>query len=477
MYEKIEPAANQISNLNLLCLLEKINLLADINSRKIFLKLYESNDFNIMFRQTSIKPESLGIADFLYLHRDEFKVDVNAKGPSKKGALDFAIEKNSKPNTLFLLKLKEIEVNDLVRERIKDKFGQDFRTVNIAPHYLSLGDKLIKMNSSVKKLTDDYSRKLSTLTEDLKIKILHVNKQIKSLNSVSGDERAQIHQTILNDMHRFVEQYLIELNKLSPEYDDFEETFNQYLPYSYAQEKILQGNEFAKNQLNSSMKNTCLHNRTGLEETAKAVRHNKMALINNFDEVMSLFVLVLVLFKESSFPSITLHSEEDKDPEQSTQVHEINKPLVSQPSQEKHTSPKPSSQNTLSNTNNSSSKKTANQSNIKASSNAKSKIETVSDASDSKLDRLKELHEELTQLKQKGQVKLTTFQSILKKISNEMALQIKPTKKGFMVKSTNPNPFSFHTPHKDKGVDKATIESMKDLIEKEINTVNNSSLK
>jgi len=437
-----------------LTLLEKINNLCDGNSRKIFLQFYEQKEFNIMFRQTATRPENLEIADFLYLNREEFKIDVNAKGKSNKNALDFAIEKSSKANVLFLLKLKETEVDNLMRDKINNKFGQDFRTTNIAPNYVSLGDKLIMMHSRVKQYTTDYSKNLSTLVDDLKTKSLNNLDQVKSINS--EDEFIEIRLNLFFIMRTFVDNYLLELSKLSNEFEDFEDLFNLYLPYSYAQEKLLNGNEIAKSNMNSTMKNTCLHNRKCLEETAAGVRHNKMALISNFDEVMQLFILNLTLFEKQSTPSININpkDEDDSNPQ-------INEPDMPEPSQENQHSPGLSSSNPTS-------KHHLNKPNSKANSGL--------DIPNAKLDRLKSICDELNQLKQKGQVKLSAFHSIIKNLSKEIDLQIKPTKKGFMVNQST-NHFSFHRSHEDKGVDKAAVHSLKSIVEENIKTIANSNLK
>lgn len=450
--------------MTLMLLLEKINHLSDNNSRKIILDIYELKDFNKMFRQTSIKSENLNIADFLYRHRDELKIDINAKGPSSKSALDFAIEKKTKENVLFLLKLKETIINDRQRDEINDVFGASFRTLNIAPFYVPFGNALAKLNTQVKMSTDDYSVNVSALIKNVTTKKMSILEQVKSINTL--DDSEHINQTILINMHDFVKKFMLELNKLNSVYDDFEEAFEQYLPYSYAQEKILAGNEFAKNDLNSSMKNTCLHNRAVMEKTMLAVQHNKSALISNFVQVMSAFVDVLVLFDKTPSNPTSILSDKDKDPEQS------NTPVVSQSSQEKQPSLEICDQNTTQENRIASPFSNECYKKInKQPLNTAPKIEPVLVIADSRLERLKDLNKKLTQLKQKGQVKLSVFHTLLNEIGNEIALQIKPTKKGFMV-SQSTNQFSFHRPHnKDKGVDKAALASLKAMVDEYISTI------
>lgn len=456
--------------MNLLILLEKINNLSDSNSRKIFLEFYELKDFNTMFRQTATRPENLAIADFLYLNKDEFRIDVNAKGKSQKNALDFAIEKNSIENVLFLLKLKETQVDDRMRDKINNKFGQNFRTLNIAPHYVPLGDKLISMNSRVEQYTLDYSKILPTLVEELKNKTFKNLEKVKSIGS--ADQCNGIRQSLLRDMKNFVDNYLIELAKLSNELDNFEDLFNQYLPYSYAQEKVLQGNEFAKSNLNSSMKNTCLHNRKYLGETAAAVHHNKMAILSNFNEVMQLFILNLVLFEQQSTALInSTLKKDDSDPDP-----QITKLEFFEPSQENQLSPDLSTSTSENLSNISASFDNFSQKSAKKiHSKAIPQKEPSPQKPSTKLANLTNLCDELNQLKQKGQVKLSAFQSIIKSISKEIDLQIKTTKKGFMV-SQSKNHFSFHRPHEDKGVDKAAVQSLKDLVEENMQAIAKTSI-
>ncbi|MBA2711897.1 MAG: hypothetical protein H0U57_15070 [Tatlockia sp.] len=454
--------------MNRLLLLEKINLLTDINSRKIFLNFYKQEDFNTMFRQTAVKPENLDIAGFLYTHKEEFKIDVNAKGKSNKTALDFAIERDAKENVLFLLKLEEIEVNDLTRDKIFDKFGNNFRTVNVSTNYVALGDKLISMNSRVKQSTLDYQKNLSSLVNDLKDKVMTNFELVKSQGS--KEEFSSIRQSLLLDMKNFVDNFLLELSKLN-EFEDFEELFNQYLPYSYAQEKLLNGNEYAKSNLNSSMKNTCLHNRKYLQETALGVHHNKLALISNFDEVMQLFILNLVLFDQKITEStyiIVKDEDQGDDPNLNISKPEPSEP--SEPSSENHPSLNLEKSVDFSNFTNHSKK-----SNRNKNSNNSFKEPNLN-KSNAKLENLKYLCDEINQLKQKGQVKLSAFQALIKDLSKEIDLQIKTTKKGFMV-SQSTNHFSFHRPHEDKGIDKAALQSLKNIVEENIQGITNSSCK
>lgn len=72
---------------------KEISGLNDKTYSQLLLESFAKNNFNLLFRQVSVKSETLRIVELLYLHKDYFKVDVNAKGASNKCALEFAIEK------------------------------------------------------------------------------------------------------------------------------------------------------------------------------------------------------------------------------------------------------------------------------------------------------------------------------------------------------------------------------------------------
>jgi hypothetical protein len=431
-------------------------------------KAFEKKDFNLMFRIATVSPDTLEIMQYLYLHKEKFEIDPNKPGGSGEAPLDIAIENKSTETVVYLLKLNEVNVSDEHRKNIKTRFGHSFGKAEISESYIRMSNSLTKLLKSIPAEEDKcltminnscHSDMISQLAETRS----EGKKNISFYNAV---------KTLLegcNEM-RFIIHPMVEL------YDEFEEKHLVYLSYSNAHEKLA-GKAIVNNINIESLLNTRITYKMELDR----FRKRKEILLDHIEDFVKVQKDILTLILDMR-EKVLAKNQSEKSPSEEGPSFE-NPKITAKETSNNELTPKNTApilvQNSLFKEPTTEKLKTQKQELIKESPkaavkksvNQEKEVQKLTHKNTTKTNKISDkfdvLLDDITALKQKGEVKLNAFLKIFESLAEIINIEIKDTSSGYLIKDQKDpnNNFSFHRPHNGHGVDKKAVSQGINFVE------------
>lgn len=465
------------------------------------LKALQKNDFNLLFRTACSNPTYYKIVVFLVINKTVFEIDLNARGLSSgKSGLDVACDydtdlTDNKKTLLYLLQLKEIQVNDHTKEKLLKKYGHKLRQTHLMPTYGDLLNKLKTISQEITVFFENYKKLLKRIDEELN---LHIKSQLPAI--IASPLSDHSFNTITSQAKKVIAFYQNQLDIFKPKFTEFKTLLDQFTPCVNGINNLLFGYEITSTD-STPILYKCQENMDFLSKEMETIEYNYHYLEEQCKTVILYLLNALEMQAQTSLltqkqtahkhvkdnikistegetksntEDITVYLKNDEETVSShlnTPQHHVNippndgdnAPKESTATQTIDIASSQDSENedngTLSAlpnmTNLSFSPKKRSQKYSRISKQANTTAEIKSTVSEETLATIRELKEETAQLQCKGTIKFAEFDKILNNFSKLIDLNVikRHGKKGAIVVTSNQGNFSFHQPHNGKGVD------------------------